>query len=204
MREYWKDRMLELAQRGVPTTDVDSALKQIVAIMAEGGAISVPRSLIGGDLVLDTLCGCGLLRVDRGQITFTHQSYLDYQIASCVVREIHLTNRDICGWLGERERQSLFRREQLRQALCLLSEESAARFLESFKYLLSADNVRFNLNTFALRSLEQWTSRLQNYSAWSTNSPSATNGEITYSALSIAVIPLSFGHLSKREVSTNG
>ena len=96
-----------------------------------------------------TMC-LGLVRTDGGQVSFSHQSYLDYQIASRVVREIHRNNQDICAWLRPGARQSLFRREQLRQALCLLSEECPGRFLDAIRAILASGNIRFHLKHLCL------------------------------------------------------
>ena len=123
--------------------------------MEHNSGITAPRSIVTDSIVLEALCACGLITEDRGQVTFSHQSYLDFQIASRVVREIYTTTRNVCDWLGNRERQTLFRREQLRQALCLLNEESPDLFFESIKVILSTDGIRFHLKHLCLEILGQ-------------------------------------------------
>lgn len=155
MRAYWNGRMREMAGWGVSESDANRVLTSIVQYLEQHGRISAPRSLVAETTVLDALCACGLLRANDGQITFSHQSYLDYQIASRVVHEINANDQDICVWLGPRDRQSLMRREQLRQALCLLSEESACGLLETVKTILGSSNVRFHLKHLCLEVLGQ-------------------------------------------------
>lgn len=150
MREYWAGRMREMRNRGISEPDANRVLTSLVEYMEHNRCITAPRTLVGDTTVLDALCGCGLIRTDDGQVTFSHQSYLDYQIASRVVREIHAGNRDVCEWLGSRDQQSLFRREQLRQALCLLSEESPDRFLDTIKVVLASGDIRFHLKHVCL------------------------------------------------------
>jgi len=155
MREFWTNRMGELARRNVSGDRANSALATLVTYMEKNGAVAAPQSIIDDPALLEALCATGLLARDGAQITFGHQSYLDFQIASRVVREIYDSKTDILGWLGNLNEQSLFRREQLRQALCLQYEESPNTFLESIKRLLSVDSVRFHLKHLCLEVLGQ-------------------------------------------------
>lgn len=154
MREYWTSRMREIAQRGFSESDANRVLASLVQYMEQKGCVCAPRSIVSDTIVLDVLCASGLVRASDGQVTFSHQSYLDYQVASRVVREIHTNNQDICAWLGPRDQQSLHRREPLRQALCLLSEEPAS-FLAAIKAILASSDVRFHLKHLCLEVMGQ-------------------------------------------------
>ena len=123
--------------------------------MEQNASITAPHSIAADPTILEGLYACGLIREDGGKVTFSHQSYLDFQIASRVVREIYSTKRNIVEWLGTRDEQSLFRREQLRQALCLLNEESPELFLESVTRILSNAGIRFHLKHLCLEMLGQ-------------------------------------------------
>jgi hypothetical protein len=155
MRAFWATRMREIARWNVSEHDANPVLTSIVEYLEHNGRISAPRSLVANTTVLESLCACGLIRVTDGEMTFSHQSYLDYQIARRVVREIHANNQEICAWLGPPERQSLRRREPLRQALCLLSEESAGTFLTTVKTVLASHDVRFHLKHLCLEVIGQ-------------------------------------------------
>lgn len=155
VREYWNGRMREMGRWGVSESDANRALASLVEYMEHKGCITAPRSLMADTTILDALCSCGLIRASDGQIAFAHQTYLDYQIASRVVREIHANNQDVCAWLGQRDRQSLRRREPLRQALCLLGEESADDFRAAIRSILTSDNVRFHLKHLCLEVIGQ-------------------------------------------------
>ncbi len=169
LREFWGDRMRELADRNVMGDRANSALAIIVNYMEKNGTIAAPQSIVDEPILLDALCAVGLLSRDSGQITFTHQSYLDFQIASRVVREIYDSKTDILGWLGDCNKQTLFRREQLRQALCLQYEESLEYFLKSVKVILSADSVRFHLKHLCLEVLGQLDSPSECFSTFLRN-----------------------------------
>ena len=155
MREFWNAKMRELSQKGVAVSDRESLLTLLIKYMEQRGHISAPRTLVNDTVTLDAFLACGLVRISDGHITFSHQSYLDYQIASRIVREIYSQDRDITEWLGTKQQQSLFRREQLRQALCLLSEESPGEFLNTVKIILSSKNIRFHLKHLCLEVVGQ-------------------------------------------------
>ncbi len=155
IREYWAGRMREMGKVGVSEADGNGVLTRLVDFMEENGSVSAPRSLVSDTTILDALCGCGLIRADDRLVTFSHQSYLDYQIATRVVREIYSRERDICAWLGAREQQSLFRREQLRQALCLLADEFPDRFLDAVQAILVSEDIRFHLKHLCLEVVAQ-------------------------------------------------
>ncbi|WP_428306514.1 NACHT domain-containing protein [Lacipirellula sp.] len=149
MREYWDDRLRELGRLGLSSADVEAAIQPVLDYM-DRGSVAAPRSLLSNASVRDGLLHVGLLQESNGQVTFGHQSYLDYQIASRVVRQLHSAEQNVGAWLGGAEKQSLFRREQVRQALCLLSEESPSRFLDIIMEIIASEKVRFHLKHLCL------------------------------------------------------
>ena len=155
MRKYWDIKMQELSGTGVSSDAVALEVSRIIQYMEDKGRISVPYSYHNNTQVIKGLCASGLMQVASNQITFSHQSYLDFQIAINLVREIHSDSKDICGWLGEKSSQSLFRREQLRQVLGLLSEEDPAEFFIEIERILGSKNIRFNLKHLTLEVIGQ-------------------------------------------------
>jgi hypothetical protein len=149
MRLYWDDRLKELAKLHQPI-QTNKALDSIVRYMEKNGSVSAPSTVLDDVLAKDALLAVGLITQDTGRLTFSHQSYLDYQVATRVVREIHTQGKGICDWLGDPSQQTLFRREQLRQALCLLAAESSTEFIKAVKDIISADSVRFHLKQLCL------------------------------------------------------
>ena len=72
-----------------------------------------------------------------------------------MLREIHQGEGSIKDWLGTKEKQSLFRREQLRQVLLLLCDESPDQFLINVKELLESKEIRFHLKHLVLEVIGQ-------------------------------------------------
>ena len=150
MREYWSFKIQELVKSGLSVEAVDSEISRVVKYMESKGRISAPYSINKNVHAINELCACGILQVASNQITFSHQSYLDYQIASNLLREIFSGSKDICEWLGDKNNQTLFHREQLRQVLSLLSEESPDEFFLEVKKIIVSDKIRFNLKHLTL------------------------------------------------------
>lgn len=156
MREFWKTRYQELAKRGIRSQEADEVLDMLVDYMEGHGTISAPASLIDRRAdVYTELQSLGIIRTDENKVVFWHQNYLDFRIADRVLREIHRGEGDIRQWLGAREEQSLFRREQLRQVLMLLTDDDATEFVKNIRALLGDGDVRFHLKHLILEIVGQ-------------------------------------------------
>jgi hypothetical protein len=156
MRRFWENRRLLLEKARINAEQIDSVLDSLVDYMELHGKISAPERVAGNSpTVLDALCSHAILQEDAGQLTFCHQSYLDYLIADRVLRQIDMGTGNVIDWLGAKKRQSLFRREQLRQVLAMLHEESSKNFLRSVKQILESGSVRFHLKHLVLEVIGQ-------------------------------------------------
>lgn len=156
MRRFWENRRLLLGQAGITAEQIESLLNPLVEYMELHGKISAPKRISANSpTVLDALCSHAILQEDAGQLTFCHQSYLDYLIADRLLRQIDKGTGTVIDWLGPKERQSLFRREQLRQVLAMLYQESATHFLTSVKQILDSGEIRFHLKHLVLEVIGQ-------------------------------------------------
>jgi hypothetical protein len=156
MRRFWENRRLVLERAGITMEQMDTALNALVDYMEGHGKISAPERITANwPKVTEALFSHGILQVSAGQITFCHQSYLDHLIADRLLRQIDRGTGTVIDWLGSKERQSLFRREQLRQTLVMLSEESPDDFLRVTKELLESEKVRFHLKHLVLEIFGQ-------------------------------------------------
>jgi hypothetical protein len=168
IREFWKNRRLKLEEQADITTDqMSQVLSPLLDHMEQNGKISAPSRIIASwPRIKEALFSYGVLQESAGMISFCHQSYLDYLIAERLLRQMDAGTGSILGWLGTKENQSLFRREQLRQVLVMLAEESQRRFLLSVKQLLETEEVRFHIKHLALEvigSQEEITEELGDY-----------------------------------------
>lgn len=156
MREFWKNRRRELEERGISATDRDAALNRIVDHMEQSTALVAPARLLHNNERLTTeLQTLGVISISGAQVSFGHQSYLDFLVADRVVQQFDSSETPVHNWLGDRTKQSLFRREQLRQVLILLADEGPVAFVETCRALLSSPHIRFHLKHLILQVLGQ-------------------------------------------------
>jgi hypothetical protein len=151
MRQFWVSRYGELQKFRISKPQADELINLVTDYMERTGRIHAPRSIVESyPLELEALNSCGVFQRNGSRITFCHQSFLDFRIATRLLGEIHLGRKTICDWLGSRSQQSLLRREQLRVALSLLLEESEWDFVSGIQRIIDSTEVRFHIKHLAL------------------------------------------------------
>lgn len=152
MREFWKDRRRILQEKaGITPADIEQVLTPLIDYLEKNGKISAPQRIVEKwPRLVEALFSYGILQQDASRISFCHQRYLDYLIADRLLEQIDSGTGSVLAWLGEKKRQSLFHREQLRQALVMLAEEAPAKFLSAAEQILASENVRFHIKHLVL------------------------------------------------------
>lgn len=152
MKEFWKNRYLTLDEQAhIPPDQVKQALSPLVDYMESQGKISAPARIAESyPKIAEALYSYGIIQQSFGRVSFCHQCYLDFLIASRLLKQIDESIESIFKWLGPKEKQSLFRREQLRQALAMLADESKTRFLRISQEILLSKEVRFHIKHLLL------------------------------------------------------
>lgn len=152
MQEFWRNRRLKLdKEAGIMPSQLDEVLSALIGYVETHGKISAPTRVTSSwPNITEALCSYGILQENSGVISFCHQRYLDHLIAERLLKQIDAGSGNILDWLGTKEKQSLFRREQLRQALVMMSEESPQRFLQPARQILESDQVRFHIKHLVL------------------------------------------------------
>ncbi len=156
LRAFWEFRRKQIENYGIPLGEVNGILDFLVNWLEENGKISAPKRIIDRFSLsaIEALKSHGLIQEQSRKISFCHQSYLDFLIARRLLDEIN-EGGSISGWLGAKDSQTLFRREQLRQALALLGDESQESFLDAVKEVLSSNGIRFHLKHLVLELVGQ-------------------------------------------------
>jgi hypothetical protein len=156
LRFFWLDRCEKLEKAGISPIERNNVIEILLNYMECNSRLSAPKLLVSGhSKALTELQTFGILRVDIERIAFYHQSYLDFLIAERLLQNIYKSQGDIISWLGAKEKQSLFRREQLRQILSLLCEEDILLFEKNVKEILLHPNIRFHMKLLTLGILGQ-------------------------------------------------
>ena len=159
MRCFWQNRRELLESAGIPQTDINNTLDSFLEETERTGKLSVSARPFSSRYprVLQALQSYGIIQEGNGKLTFCHQSYLDYLIADRLLQQINKKEGDVIDWLGPKDRQSLFRREQLRQILTMMTEEMPIEFVQTVKKLLESDKVRFHIKHVVLELIGQLT-----------------------------------------------
>ena len=156
MRRFWDNRRRLLKQAEISADQMDAFLAPLLDYMEGKGEISAPATLVTKDPALRDACvSFGILQQGAGRISFCHQRYLDHLIAERLLQKIYQGTGSVIEWLGPKANQSLFRREQLRQVLAMLSEEAPADFFNTARGLLESAAVRFHLKLLVLEMIGQ-------------------------------------------------
>lgn len=126
IRRFWENRRRVLdEQAGISPEQMDIILMPLINYMEGKGKISAPLRLIrSSPKISDAFISYGILQKEATRVSFCHQRYLDFLIADRLLSQIDKGTGNILDWLGTKTQQSLFRREQLRQVLVMLAEES--------------------------------------------------------------------------------
>ena len=88
-------------------------------------------------------------------VTFCHQSYSDFWIATRLADDITNGAKTVFEAIGNREAQSLFRREQVRLLLSLMRDDNPSLYIDTLRSLLTSDGIRFHLKQLCLQFLGQ-------------------------------------------------
>jgi hypothetical protein len=152
MRRFWKGRRKIIEEKsGIPAGKVDAFLQPILDYVENKGEISIPSSVAAGNpRILNVLISYGIFQENANRISFSHQKYVDHLIAERLLRRIFTGEGSLLSWIGTRNDQSLIRREQLRQVLTILAEESPSDFLIHAREVLESTKVRFHLKHLVL------------------------------------------------------
>lgn len=156
MRQFWQNRRREIERAGISATERDAVINRLVDYMESGATLSAPFRLIESHEALATqLQTLNVIHTSNRTVSFCHQSYLDFLIASRVSDQLASGPQAVIKWLGSCSQQSLFRREQLRQLLFLLAEDDPERLSAAIETLLSSDNVRYHVKQLTVEAIGQ-------------------------------------------------
>jgi hypothetical protein len=152
LQKFWDFKTLQLEKYcNISMTDINKVIDVIIDWGEKNGTISAPARIARqvSPKASEALESYGILQEQQNKISFCHQSYLDFFIATRLVAQV-FGGGSILSWLGAMERQTLFRREQLRQALSMICDEAPEFFLNSLRAILLSTKVRFHLKHLAL------------------------------------------------------
>lgn len=156
LREYFRARTERLVvEKDISVEAIGNFFETIVQFLDKVGRQEFSREILGAQqYIADALVDLGVLtNAPHQRLRFSHQSLLDYQIGRRVFAESIRGNLTVIDWIMGNE-QSLFRRDQLRQALTLMRDESE-KYPSTLRELITAKGIRFHLRHLALGLLRE-------------------------------------------------
>jgi hypothetical protein len=156
MKKFWRNRYEELNRRNVPREESECLINVLIDHFNRNGVLSAPERKIEKYLrASKELQSLSVIRIAQKTVTFCHQSYYDYLLASRIADEINAGSMTIFDWLGDKSRQSLFRREQLRLLLLLMRDENPTWYINTLSALITSNEIRFHLKHLCLQVMGQ-------------------------------------------------
>jgi hypothetical protein len=145
----YKKQSIEI--EGVSNAEIESTLKVLTEHMESRSENSFPGYLVSSlsPKVVASFSSSGILTEADRKLSFGHQIYLDFLIAQRVIFEI-TDDYSVVDWLESRDKQTLFRREQLRHVLIMLSQDNIGKFISISDLLIKSTEVRFHFKHLVL------------------------------------------------------
>lgn len=136
--------------------DAIKLIDTIVEQMSHNSLLNINENTLplGSQNTLHALISVGLLSKQNTRISFRHQALYDYQIGLKLFNGAITSADNLIQMLGNRNQQTLTKREHLKYALNLLLETDQTSFCNSIRAIIFNEYIRFHLKYLALNSLK--------------------------------------------------
>ncbi len=142
--ETWWDQLLgESGNAKIDNIIIKQCKDEIVKKMYNMSMISITKKFLNVDeKALKYLSSNGFLFTEGQNISFTHQTILDYFLEAEMIN-MYQEDKDIEEIVGDKERQTPSRRYQIQMFLEDLADLNITDFISVGKSILNSDNIRF-------------------------------------------------------------
>lgn len=160
LRHFWRMCENEFRDREFDWGEAKQLLEQVVRRMDADNVPSAPARLLQkSHRVAEALQSRHILQEADDRISFVHQSYFDDLLVEQLLEDLDAGSKTAREWLGSKERQSLFRREQVRLLLDALRQDRSVQYLLTLQDLLGLDSnapqIRFHIKQLVLEFMGQ-------------------------------------------------
>lgn len=147
IKRFWEDRLDKISEHHVAKSDAINLIDKIIISMINKGSLSIAENLTptGSHKLLEALISIGLLSKQNQRISFRHQALFDYQIGLKFFNAGSNSPEQLFLQIGNKEEQTLTKREHLKYALNMLLESSQKQFSDCVEAIIFNDNIRFHL-----------------------------------------------------------
>lgn len=155
MKSWWEQILKNCEERGLLRNDVEILMNTIITRMNNSAVFALPKRLfLSKDNIIDALISNGLLVENPERISFTHQSFLDYFLATEAIQKI-LDGEHLVDIIGRKNDQTPNLRYRLLSILQGVSEIEDSLFLMECEKVLVSDRVRYYYKCAVFEAIAQ-------------------------------------------------
>ncbi|WP_252214225.1 hypothetical protein [Clostridium sp. VAP41] len=141
--EWWTQLKSNSMAVGVSENDVINVKEKLVQLLDKMGRISISKRIFRtNENALFYLSSNGFLIVQGDNISFIHQSILDYFLAEAMIDKFY-GGEKIVNIVGDKEKQTPSRRYQVQMLLQNLVEMDSRDFINVGEQMLKSDSIRY-------------------------------------------------------------
>ena len=156
---YWKDRLIQLNSTLTDTSLAHSIVDDFIEKASQNMQFSIPISLLSNPnpSVLAALISVGILHKHENQISFQHQALFDYHLGKRLFDTARQSSEALLEEIGSKSEQTLTRREHIKYALKLLSQDRQSLFCQNISALFNSTDIRFHIKYLAINVIGEVT-----------------------------------------------
>ncbi len=155
MEKWWEQILERCEMSGLLHKDVVKTINSIATQMGSSTLFALPRRVFASESnIIDALISNGVLVENIEKISFVHQSFLDYFLATEAIQTI-LAGGNLVDIVGNKDEQTPNLRYRLLSILQGLSEVDDTLFLAECQKFLDSDSVRYYYKCAVFETLAQ-------------------------------------------------
>lgn len=163
---WWEQLCLKCSIDGVAETELNSLKENLILSLEKNNKLSINKRLITyTQTSLEYLVSNGMLSITNNEISFVHQSMVDYFLVENMFLRF-FNGENIVIFMGEKEKQTPTRRYQVQMLLQGIAECDLDRFVDAGEEILKCGTIRFYIKYVFLEVLgqcKQLTSRMKKF-----------------------------------------
>lgn len=155
MEKWWEQILERCEMSGLLRKDVEETINSIATQMGSSTLFALPRRVFASKSnIIDALISNGVLVENIEKISFVHQSFLDYFLATEAIQTI-FAGGHLVDVVGNKDEQTPNLRYRLLSILQGLSEVEDSLFLAECQKFLDSDSVRYYYKCAVFETLAQ-------------------------------------------------
>lgn len=159
IRSWWDQIQEDYIKQARSCDSLVRCIDEIVAMISNSASFVLPRIMLHGNTSeLEYLASCGMLRLENGTISFSHQSFLDFFLLSNDLKAIITNKMDLLSLVISWGPQMPMARYRLSALLQSVADSSQALLAIQAKEFLKSDQIHYYYKAAVFETIGQLTS----------------------------------------------